>query len=96
FGKSLFAFGPTLSAGNNNSAYSHPPSGCGQEQQLKRHLLHNGEGSPAPTSLPPPGGVCGDMRGSSPAKDSPGHSNRNSAASSDSGRGCSTGHADIK
>ncbi|XP_055955084.1 caskin-2 isoform X2 [Patella vulgata] len=40
--------------------------------------------------------MAGDMRGSSPAKESPANSNRNSAASSDSGRGFSTGHVEHK
>ncbi|BFZ02753.1 hypothetical protein BsWGS_05792 [Bradybaena similaris] len=89
FGKPVFAFGPTVSA-----------SGGGPDSQphhhRHHHLQHNGEWPPAPTSLPALGGIGGDMRGSSPAKDSPGHSNRNSAASSDSGRGFSTGHSDVK
>ncbi|XP_041363793.1 caskin-2-like [Gigantopelta aegis] len=40
--------------------------------------------------------LAGDMRAPSPAKDSPANSNRNSAASSDSGRGISTGHLEPK
>ena len=37
-----------------------------------------------------------DMRSASPCKDSPAGSNRNSAASSDSGRGLSTNYLDPK
>lgn len=70
-----------------------------QQQHPPYHIQHHpqhGEWPAAPTALPAHGGVGADMRGASPAKDSPGHSNRNSAASSDSGRGYSTGHTDAK
>ncbi len=63
---------------------------------------HYGGGEHA-GELPPPSYTSlqagpGDMRASSPGKDthSPIHSNRNSAASSDSGRGISTGHLEPK
>lgn len=92
FGKSPFAFGPTVTPANGN--VQHHLNGNGPEYHHHQH--HHGEWPPAPTSLPSMGGVGGDMRGASPAKDSPGHSNRNSAASSDSGRGFSTGHIDVK
>ena len=107
YGKSPFAFGPppgnTVTtngpttpngilggSGDNNgciSAYpGHPTAfqyGPGTDwlphQHQHQHPLAGGEGG-------------GNMRGgASPARDSPAHSNRNSAASSDSGRGYSTG-----
>ncbi|KAH9505217.1 hypothetical protein Btru_058980 [Bulinus truncatus] len=123
FGKSPFAFGPTVIAANVGSGQHYYPSSGNanggslpdyqpQQQQphhTQQHHHHHhqqqlqqqqqqqhGEWTPAPTSLPALGGVGADMRGASPAKDSPGHSNRNSAASSDSGRGYSTGHTDAK
>ncbi|KAH9505219.1 hypothetical protein Btru_058991 [Bulinus truncatus] len=123
FGKSPFAFGPTVIAANVGSGQHYYPSSGNanggsipdyqpqqqQQQQQPHHIQQHhhhhqqqlqqqqhGEWTPAPTSLPALGGVGADMRGASPAKDSPGHSNRNSAASSDSGRGYSTGHTDAK
>ena len=69
------------------------PGGCGPEQ-------HGGEwAGPVAVGAGPAGG---DMRANSPGKEhvqhnhSPAHSNRNSAASSDSGRGVSTGHLEPK
>ncbi|CAL1530621.1 unnamed protein product [Lymnaea stagnalis] len=88
-GKSPFPFGQTVIPTSNGPYYS----GNGT---IPEYQQHHGEWPPAPTSLPPMGGLGADMRGVSPAKDSPGHSNRNSSASSDSGRGFSTGHTDAK
>lgn len=69
------------------------PGGGGPEQ-------HGGEwAGPVAVGAGPAGG---DMRANSPGKEhvqhnhSPAHSNRNSAASSDSGRGVSTGHLEPK
>ncbi|GFN87262.1 caskin-1 [Plakobranchus ocellatus] len=71
------------------SAYQHGPSG--PEQWLPQHLQHQQIHMHPGTGLVV-GCESGNMRGgASPARDSPGHSNRNSAASSDSGRGYSTG-----
>ncbi|XP_055874760.1 caskin-2-like isoform X4 [Biomphalaria glabrata] len=106
FGKSPFAFGPTVIAPNGSNQHFYASNGNGpiqeyhhQQQHPPYHIQHHpqhGEWPAAPTALPAHGGVGADMRGASPAKDSPGHSNRNSAASSDSGRGYSTGHTDAK
>ncbi|XP_033754976.1 caskin-1-like isoform X3 [Pecten maximus] len=57
------------------------------------HNLHNHHGDWA---SPTPYSIVGDLRTASPAKGSPTNSNRNSAASSDSGRGYSTGHLEPK
>ncbi|XP_060083037.1 caskin-2-like [Ylistrum balloti] len=57
------------------------------------HNLHNHHGDWA---SPTPYSIVSDLRTASPAKGSPTNSNRNSAASSDSGRGYSTGHLEPK
>lgn len=88
-GKSPFAFGQTVIQAPNGPYYNNNGT-------IPEYQQHHGEWPPAPTTQPPMGGMGADMRGVSPAKDSPGHSNRNSSASSDSGRGFSTGHVDAK
>ncbi|KAK3090288.1 hypothetical protein FSP39_010658 [Pinctada imbricata] len=81
--------------GVDHSVFAYPPSPyhtlhSSFENVNGRIVNHNGETvgdwSGIPTSL------MGDGRNNSPLKGSPSNSNRNSAASSDSGRGYSTGH----
>ncbi|KAL5018515.1 hypothetical protein ScPMuIL_004237, partial [Solemya velum] len=71
--------------------FPYHPGLVSQPQHINARVIINHVGEHDPLNS-----VGGDMRSSSPCKDSPTGSNRNSATSSDSGRGFSTGHLDPK
>ncbi|KAL8610495.1 hypothetical protein ACOMHN_060415 [Nucella lapillus] len=94
---------------HDNSYSSHSPGLGPQHSQFIVSRAgpgdqHHGGEWPGPGGAGLVAGGGGDMRGVSPGKEhvqpchshSPAHSNRNSAASSDSGRGVSTGHLEPK